>query len=272
MSNSSSPDPESPGNIFGEIEGCSVERIGRRTVITLPSGVTIVTFGAVTITSNNREAAWRARVRRSGRICTRGPLHARGTIHLPAVPHSAHRRRSPPPRMLSPGRLARIRQDQDENHGNHPIPNSTLLPEAASEPSGRRSVESSPIPATTQSQCRDRNLTSPGHGKHECTQLQKIIQLRDQSDKIFLQELDARLNELTTDANATVASNVSVPLSFHKRCKAVAAGSNLVNLPNETNSPEQNNSSPEPDSDGFVMLGMTPDSYVTSASDDPLRP
>jgi hypothetical protein len=186
------------------------------------------------------------------------------------VPHSSCRQRSPPPRMLSPGQLERIWQGQDENFRNDLIFNGTLRPEPAGEPSSHRPAECSSTPAATQSQ--NRNPTSTGRDHHECTQFQKIIQLRGQRDRIFLQELDARLNELSTDPNATMASDVYVPLTPHGRCKAVAAGSNAVDLTNGTDSSEQNESSAQTDSDGYVTSGMTPDSPESFASDDSLRP
>jgi hypothetical protein len=172
--------------------------------------------------------------------------------------------------MLSPGQLERIWQGQDENSRNDSMSNGTLLPEPADEPSSRRPAECSSTPAAIQSQ--NQNPTSTGRDHHECTQLQKIIQLWDERTRIFLQELDARLNELSTDPNATMASDVYVPLTPHGRCKAVAAGSNVVDLTNGTDSSEQNESSAQTDSDGYVVSGMTPDSPESFASDDSLRP
>jgi hypothetical protein len=174
--------------------------------------------------------------------------------------------------MLSLNQLERIWQAQEENSRNDPLPNGASLPEPVAESSSHRPPECSSTPAAIQSQCRDRNPTSTGRDHHGCAQLQKVIQLRDQHDRIFLQELDARLNELANDPNATIASDAPVPLTPHGRCKAVVADSNVVNLPNETDSSEQNDSTTQTDSDGFVMSGMTPDSPETFASDDSLRP
>ncbi|KAL3457927.1 hypothetical protein BJX64DRAFT_292686 [Aspergillus heterothallicus] len=253
-------------------------------MITLPNNVTIVVTGSVvrsifylpnkeitdlatrgyqTISSADRTATWNPRgtssTRGRRRVGSRGPLHARGTMHIPApsLPPPSQRRRSRRSQQGSDLSINHILSRLSESIQQH---NEPILDTPGRSGGDPRHAGPARLARTSNGFVGTQRLLTGDVPLREC----EVRFLESFRDQVFLHELNTRLSMLNTGPDTSTTLVPTPP-----RDVAPDGGAEEGHTADGVSPPGQNDSPMSGISDDYVM----PDRIVgSSESEDPLRP